>query len=217
MKIILVVIFVAIYGYELKYYKENNLSYVCPIVSAFLLILNILGCLNNNNDFTSSILYYIGFYFFAILAVWISYIPIYKHHRGFSSLADIINNYINILTDKHKTCRRSDYILLLLSSAILIVIFAFMIFITGNNNNDGIKSIFAAVLIFIVIINMYFQAKRLEDANLSKWFLLIYLASILGSSFAFVSSIVMFALLMLQSDDNSIPTTEIQTHESEDE
>ena len=190
MKILLVAIFIAIFVYELKYYKKNNLSYICPIISTFLLMFQILAIFGTTYENTSSIYdsffnsisYYMGHFSWAILAVSVSYVPIYKHYRNFGNFQDIINNYINIMHCK----------------------------------NSNVITIFKTFLILSGFLNLFFQAKRLEDANLSKWLLLTYLVSIFGDSFAFVSFIVIFALLMLPTANNTISTTKLYSDNEEE-
>lgn len=224
MKILLVAIFIAIFVYELKYYKKNNLSYICPIISTFLLMFQILAIFGTTYENTSSIYdsffnsisYYMGHFSWAILAVSVSYVPIYKHYRNFGNFQDIINNYINIMHCKNKTCKRSDYILFFFSMCVFLTFFSLIIIFTGNEANSNVITIFKTFLILSGFLNLFFQAKRLEDANLSKWLLLTYLVSIFGDSFAFVSFIVIFALLMLPTANNTISTTKLYSDNEEE-
>lgn len=211
MKLIISIIFIIIYIIQIKYYFENKLSKTCPVVSACMLILNVIGVLAIENKISSIV----GTHFFAIFAIWLSYIPIYKHYRDFKSTKNIINHIIDIISRKNAICRRSDYILFILTMLVLWMLILIIMFFTNNLTNTYGQQIFGVFFIGICILNLIFQSKRLQDANLSKWFLLIYLISIFGNSFAFVAFLVMFALLMFPSSDDSILTTKIHISDEE--
>lgn len=58
-----------------------------------------------------------------------------------------------------------------------------------------------SIIIFIGIIDLIFQSKRFEDANLSKYYLLILLFGFLGNTFSLISLIIVHAFTLLSSDN----------------
>lgn len=213
------VIFVGVYIYEFNYYRENNLSYTCPIIAIFLLLFQLLSVLNDINipysgnyyegnllSFFAFFLYYVGFFSFAIIAIFITYIPIYKDEQGLNDRS-LINHYISILKTKNSNCTRGDYwfffgVFIIVNLILLITEYLLQTFYYYN-----FDSLFSLIFLALGILDLIFQAKRLNDACVSKWFLLIRLSSLLGYSFGLVSYIVILAILCLPSKE--IPTTNL--------
>lgn len=225
MGLIFMIIFVGVYIYEFNYYSENNLSYTCPIIAIFLLLFQFLAILNDINipysgkyyendlmSFLTFLSYYLGFFANAIIAIFITCIPIYKDKRGFNNKS-LISHYINILKTKNGNCTREDYWfffgVLIITILVLIIVKALLELFSYYNFDDLYFLIFLA----LGILDLIFQAKRLNDACVSKWFLLIRLSSLLGYSFGLVSYIVILAILCLPSKE--IPTTNLAKDKKE--
>ena len=225
MGIIFIIIFVSIYIYQFNYYRKNELPYTTLIVSLILLIIEITYLLNNINfsinyklsytneseQIASYIGYFLGCLSYGIFAIFINYITIYKYKNNYQKIG-LVNHYTNILCTANSRCSRSDYWLFygiyLMSFSIIVVILT-LLRISLNSN------IYTIIALVLEIINIIFQAKRLNDIGISKYFLLIHLSRLLGISFGFVADIVMLAILCLPAEQIPvIPTTDIHGNNS---
>ena len=142
--------------------------------------------------------YYIGYYTLSIAGLYITYIPIYKHKNNITSF---FQHYKNILIEKDKTCSRSDYWVFFVLFFLLYVTLSALLLVFDN-------FVFSLYLIFIIIIDFIFQMKRLKDANLSGWFLLLRIIGLLSTSLSYVTYLIILAILTLPS--YSLPTTQIK-------
>lgn len=201
---------VILYILELKYYKENNLPFVCPIISLFLFIYQFV-IISSNIDIPylgryyddealliiSFVSYYIVLFSYAIIALTLSFIPIYQNLQN-TTLKDLYNHYKEILQSKAR-CTRSDYWLFFML-AINFYLIIVEIIIKSPNPLSYINFLYS-IIIFIGIIDLIFQSKRFEDANLSKYYLLILLFGLLGNTFSLISLIIVHAFTLLSSDN----------------
>lgn len=201
---------VILYILELKYYKENNLPFVCPIISLFLFIYQFV-IISSNIDIPylgryyddealliiSFVSYYIVLFSYAIIALTLSFIPIYQNLQN-TTLKDLYNHYKEILQSKAR-CTRSDYWLFFML-AINFYLIIVEIIIKSPNPLSYINFLYS-IIIFIGIIDLIFQSKRFEDANLSKYYLLILLFGFLGNTFSLISLIIVHAFTLLSSDN----------------
>ena len=201
---------VILYILELKYYKENNLPFVCPIISLFLFIYQFV-IISSNIDIPylgryyddeallliSFVSYYIVLFSYAIIALTLSFIPIYQNLQN-TTLKDLYNHYKEILQSKAR-CTRSDYWLFFML-AINFYLIIVEIIIKSPNPLSYINFLYS-IIIFIGIIDLIFQSKRFEDANLSKYYLLILLFGFLGNTFLLISLIIVHAFTLLPSNN----------------
>ncbi len=217
MGLIILATFISIYVYQFNYYKKKGLSYTCLIISLIFLIIQSVLIIDEaefitdellkraNEDFVTFIGYYIIYYcFLGFVSIFVGYIPIYKYKQGITKTS-LVNYYINILTTKNSCCSRSDYWFFY---AICIITAGLSGGIFGMLHIDENSSIRILVNLIIPVLNIIFQAKRLNDIAISKCFLFIYLVAFLGSSFGFVADLVMLAIMCLPSQQ--IPTTDIK-------
>ena len=204
---------VILYILELKYYRENKLSLICPTISLFLFIYQFVAISNNidipylgkNYDdeallIVSFVSYYIVLFSYAIIALTVSFIPIYQNLQHIT-LKDLCNHYKEILQGKAR-CTRSDYWLFFMLAIDFYLIIGEII-IKLPNPLSYINFLYS-IIIFIGIIDLIFQSKRFEDANLSKYYLLILLFGFLGNSFFLISLIIVHAFTLLPSDNKKI-------------
>lgn len=123
---------------------------------------------------------------------------------------NLINRYIKIL--KGKTCSRKDfwsYYIMMWCVFILIFIIGFIFRNYSHGLNNDFYFTFYGIIVFILsVVCFLLKIKRLRDANLSPWILLIYLLGLLGTSFNYLISIIMFAILCLPTQ--KIPTTNLR-------
>lgn len=201
---------VILYILELKYYKENNLPFVFPIISLFLFIYQFV-VISSNIDIPylgkyyddealmiiSFASYYIVLFSYAIVALTLSFMPIYQNLQN-TTLKDLYNHYKEILQGK-AGCTRSDYWLFFMLAINFYLIIGEII-IKLPNPLSYINFLYS-IIIFIGIIDLIFQSKRFEDANLSKYYLLILLFGFLGNTFFLISLIIVHAFTLLPSDN----------------
>lgn len=217
MELLITLIFIVIYVFQIKYFKENNISYTIPIISFSLLAIHILSAVNNNgiNESTLLILeeypilypvYYIGYFTFAIVALLINFIPIYADKKNLNT-KQLFEHYLKILTTSNSCCSRSDY---WFSCLIFIAIGLACLIIKVLLENYIINSIVELIYIALIVINLIFQAKRLNDANISKFFLFSYLLVFLNDSFIFVAGLLMTIFLCFSTYKVEIPTTQLK-------
>jgi len=117
------------------------------------------------------------------------------------------------LNTPNSNCSRADYWFLFATLVVTLVIFAVLYTILNNYSYFDFKPIASLVFIAIIILDLVFQAKRLNDASISKWFLLIHLFRLLGLTFGVISYIVMLAILCLPTQE--IPTTNLMNNKKE--
>lgn len=120
-------------------------------------------------------------------------------------MSNFIEKYIDIL--KGKTCSRKDYWTFYgVMWAIFLVIFwigyIFEFHYDYGFNKEFYMFIFGLIIIFFSILLILLQIRRLRDANLSPWILLLQLLSFLGNSFGALGSIIIFVCLLLPSQNN---------------
>lgn len=118
----------------------------------------------------------------------------------------LFSKYVEIL--KSKKCSRKDYwIYFGIMWAIFIVIYLIE-FILENYYQYGFNlefySVFCGfIMLFLLVICLLLQVKRLRDARLSPWWLLLYLFALLGNSFGSIASIIILILLCFPSQEKS--------------
>lgn len=139
----------------------------------------------------------IGSSYICLLAVFISYLPIYKKNI---SENNILKHLIDIVTNKNTICNRGDYIVFSFISLTFLTLSGVILFFVDitTSNSFVILCIFA----LYCIINFIFTTKRLENANISKLFLLSYLFSIFGASFFWLAELIIFILCMFPEKED---------------
>lgn len=133
------------------------------------------------------------------------------NEKGVVKMKKIEEKILSIF--KSKTCNRKDYWCFFGISLLIYVVLINIGKIIQSNyvyfNYPFYEHFFLSVFIFLVI---YFQIKRLRDANMSPYFLLVYALFIFGiPAFNYIVYIVLLILLLLPSQ--RIPTTNIYKEE----
>lgn len=222
MGIFFITLFIILFIYEINYCQKNNLSYTTnTIVGGIFIVLQIMSILNDitipysGNDLSSYssglfafigfICYYIGFFCLAITGLFISAIPIYKDKRGLKQQG-ILKHYVEILKERNVTCSRIDYWFLFFVE-FLLFFWSLIIYYSLIIYDSSFTAIFIILEIVLIVFNIIFQSKRLEDACINRGVLAIYLLGILGNAFVFIITIVMLVLLCLPTQ--KIATTDL--------
>lgn len=112
-----------------------------------------------------------------------------------------------------KKCSRKKFLLYYGTMWLIFIIIAVIEMIFSNYsyfNHDFYISFSAVVILLLEVICFILKIGRLRDANLSPWFLSLYLFGVLGKNFAIVVSLILLAILCLPSQNQEIPTTNLR-------
>lgn len=213
MRLLVLLVFIGIYVYEFNYISKRNLPDRYAVVGVIFMFLQVIytlivpldGYIKGETAF--NIGYFMGSFIFAFLSVFITCTPIVKYKNNINS--GIITHYKNIMVNKNIYCARSEYWLFVGTSFLFFILFSMIVgVLSAFDLPYNFLNLLYFISIVIIVSNIYMQSKRLQDAGISRWFLLIYLGSIFGSLFATLIAIIMLIVLCLPSQE--IPTTNIK-------
>lgn len=120
------------------------------------------------------------------------------------------NKFINIF--KNKKCSRKIFwsyygIMWLIFIIITLIYFLFKNYYEYGFNESFFLTFSGLIILTLSSICFLLQIKRLRDANLSPWLMLLYLLSFLGEGFRWIVFLLMLVFLCLPSQskyDNNI-------------
>lgn len=124
---------------------------------------------------------------------------------------NFINKYIQILK-KQRGCTRKDFwsyygFMWGIFALIFVMEIVLKSFYHYGFNYNFYSFFYAIIICFLSIVCFLLQIKRLQDANISPWILLLYLFGILGKAFSFLVSIIIVVCLCLPSQE--MPNTDL--------
>ena len=221
MAILIMCMFIIIYILEFRYYDKTDLKSSAPIISIILLAIQALVMVtadpntysinmfdkDNIFDVIYTISFYIGYFIWSIIAIFISIVPIYKNKNN---IDNVFKHYINLFAEKNLYCSRSDYWFFFFCHfliANLLLLISGLVSSFANNS-------YMILIIFLFILDLILQIKRFNDANINNKLLLFRLFGLIGYSFAFITTIILIALLCLPTQ--KVPTTDLKLNDKGD-